>query len=177
MSYGLKGRGTRIWLVQDALDHYYILKDCWLPTTWANDVTIYHLLRDQLCEDPHFALEVRGEQYEAIFGDKDVYHVFDDPLFEEQNYPGSLKGIPTLVCWDEVQRPDRAGALVLETTAMLLGHPSDLSTSKHHKDCLHLRAAFAECGIGITWFSCAREFFNAMMGILVGTLVWLVMNY
>ncbi|KIM63736.1 hypothetical protein SCLCIDRAFT_91712, partial [Scleroderma citrinum Foug A] len=36
------------------------------------------------------------------------------------------------------------------------------------EDQLHLRAVFAECGIGIAWFSCAREFFNAMMGILVG---------
>ncbi|KAI6045517.1 hypothetical protein EDC04DRAFT_2559544, partial [Pisolithus marmoratus] len=36
------------------------------------------------------------------------------------------------------------------------------------KDHLHLRAAFTECGISITWFSCAREFFNTMMGAIVG---------
>ncbi|KAI6019086.1 hypothetical protein EDC04DRAFT_2541902, partial [Pisolithus marmoratus] len=36
------------------------------------------------------------------------------------------------------------------------------------KDCQHLRVAFLECGIGIAWFSCAREFFNAVMGIVVG---------
>ncbi|KAI6009147.1 hypothetical protein EDC04DRAFT_2906703 [Pisolithus marmoratus] len=168
MSYGLKGRGTCIWLVQDALEHYYILKDCWLPTTWANDVTIHNLLQDQLREEPHFALEVRGTGYEAIFSDKDEYHIFNDLLFEEKNYPSSLKGIPTLVCWDEVQRPDGAGALVPETTAMLLGHPFDLSASEHHEDCQHLRAAFLECGIGITWFSCVREFFNVVMGVVVG---------
>ncbi|KIM61136.1 hypothetical protein SCLCIDRAFT_95426, partial [Scleroderma citrinum Foug A] len=37
-----------------------------------------------------------------------------------------------------------------------------------YENCLHSRATLFECGIGITWFSCAREFFNVMMGALVG---------
>ncbi|KAI6043432.1 hypothetical protein EDC04DRAFT_2600107 [Pisolithus marmoratus] len=85
MSYGLKGRGTCIWFVQDALDHYYIFARL--------------LAANNSCEDPQFALEVRGKGYEAIFGDKDKYHVFNDLLFKEKNYPGSLKGIPPL-CGD-----------------------------------------------------------------------------
>lgn len=181
MSYGLKGRGTCIWLVQDALNGYYILKDCWLPTMWANDITIHQLLQDKSREDPRFSVEVRGKGYEVIFGDENQYHIFDNPLFKETSrYPGSLRGIPMLVCWDEVQRRDKVGALVLETMAMLLGYPFDLSDSEHHEDRLHLRAAFSKCGIGITWFLCAREFFNAMMGVLVGTLLcigWMVKKY
>ncbi|KAI5984101.1 hypothetical protein EDC04DRAFT_2591330 [Pisolithus marmoratus] len=53
---------------------------------------------------------------------------------------------------------------------MLLGHPplNLLPADECLEDCLHLRAAFTECGISITWFSCAREFFNAMMGAVVG---------
>ncbi|KAI6043242.1 hypothetical protein EDC04DRAFT_2542961, partial [Pisolithus marmoratus] len=36
------------------------------------------------------------------------------------------------------------------------------------EDHLHLRATFTECGISIAWFLCAREFFNTMMGEIVG---------
>lgn len=30
-AYSLQGRGTWIWLIQDSLENYYIMKDCWLP--------------------------------------------------------------------------------------------------------------------------------------------------
>jgi len=170
MAYGLKGRGTRIWLAEDAQHRYYILKDCWLPRTWANDITLHRLLQDKSREDAEFAVEVRGNDYAAIFGEEDSYHVFDNPLFEEIKYDGALNGIPTLVCWDEVQRSNGSGTPVPETTRMLLGLPPTVSIPEgaDFEDRLHLRAAFAECGIGIAWFSCAREFFNAMMGVLVG---------
>ncbi|KAI6118939.1 hypothetical protein EDD16DRAFT_1584080, partial [Pisolithus croceorrhizus] len=171
MAYGLKGRGTRIWLVKGPEDRYYILKDCWLPTSWANDVTIHHLLQDRSREDPLFALEVRSSDDEAVFGKNDEYHIFDDPLFDEPVFSATaLRGIPTLVCWDVVHRPDARGTLVPETTLMLLGYPPSplFSADARPEDRQHLRAAFAECGISITWFSCAREFFNAMMGAFVG---------
>ena len=103
MAYGLKGRGTRIWLAEDARHCYYVLKDCWLPRTWANDVTLHRLLQEKSCEDPEFAVEVRGSDYEAIFGEEDSYHIFNNPLFIEIKYDGTLNGIPTLVYWDEVQ--------------------------------------------------------------------------
>ncbi|KIM66654.1 hypothetical protein SCLCIDRAFT_110160, partial [Scleroderma citrinum Foug A] len=53
---------------------------------------------------------------------------------------------------------------------MLLSIPPEVSVPENlcYENCLHSRATFFECGIGITWFSCAREFFNAMMGALVG---------
>ncbi|KAI6097876.1 hypothetical protein F5141DRAFT_1011168, partial [Pisolithus sp. B1] len=172
MAYGLKGRGTRVWLVKGPDDRYYILKDCWLPTSQANDVTIHHLLQDRSREDPLFALEVRSSDDEAVFGEKDEYHIFDNPLFDEPVFSTTtLRGIPTLVCWDEVHRPDATGTLVPETTSLLLGHPPSshlFSADGHTEDRQHLRVAFAECGISIAWFSCAREFFNAMMGALVG---------
>ena len=123
MAYGLKGRGTRIWLAEDARHHYYILEDCWLPRTWANDVTLHRLLQEKSHEDPEFAVEVRGSDYEAIFCKEDSYHVFDNPLFEEIKYDGTLKGIPTLVYWDEVQRSNGSGTLVPDTTRILLGLP------------------------------------------------------
>ena len=164
MAYGLKGRGTRIWLVRDAKQRYIILKDCWLPRTWYNDITIHQRLQDPSREDPQFAVEVRSEEDEAIFGDEDKYHIFDNPFFDDPGCDG-LKGIPTLVYWDEVQRPDEFGALLQETTAMLLGQ---LPEADSIEDRLHLRAGFRECGIGISWFSCAREFFNAIMGTLAG---------
>ena len=103
MEYGLKGRGTRIWLAEDAHHRYYVLKDCWLPRTWANDVTLHRLLQEKSCEDPEFAVEVRGSDYKVIFGKEDSYHIFDNPLFKEIKYDGALNGIPKLVCWDEVQ--------------------------------------------------------------------------
>ena len=170
MAYGLTGRGTRIWLAEDARNRYYVLKDCWLPRTWPNDVTIHRLLQDKSREDPEFAVEVRGSNYEAIFGEEDAYHIFDNTLFEEVKYDGALNGIPTLVCWDEVQRPNGSGTLIPETTRMLLPlQPTELIPEHAmFEDRLHLRAVFGECGIGITWFSCAREFFNAMMAALVG---------
>ena len=170
MAYGLKGRGTRIWLAEDSRHRYYVLKDCWLPTTWANDVTLHRLLQDKSREDSEFAIEVRSSDDEAIFGKEDSYHIFDNTYFEEIKYDGSLNGIPTLVYWDEIHRPNGSGALVPETTRSLLPLPPTISIpqSEYFEDRLHLRAAFAECGIGITWFSCAREFFNAMMGALVG---------
>ncbi|KAI6169951.1 hypothetical protein EDD17DRAFT_1749148 [Pisolithus thermaeus] len=149
MAYGLRGRGTR-----------------------ASDVTIHHLLQDRSREDPLFALEVRSSDDEAVFGEKDEYHIFDNPLFDEPVFSTTtLRGIPTLVCWDEVHRPDATGTLVPETTSLLLGHPPSshlFSADEHTEDRQHLRVAFAECGISIAWFSCAREFFNAMMGA-VGT--------
>lgn len=36
-----------------------------------------------------------------------------------------------------------------------------------------MRATFAECEISIVWFSCAREFSNAIMGVLVGKFLYL----
>ena len=33
----------------------------------------------------------------------------------------------------------------------------------------HIRVSFKTCAIPITWFSCVQKFFNAAMGILVGT--------
>ena len=176
MAYGLKGRGTRIWLVKDPCDRYYILKDCWLPTSWPNDITIHCLLQDKSREDPLFALEVRSSDDEAIFGENDEYHIFDNPLFDEPVFSTTaLRGIPTLVCWDEVHRPDATGTLVPETTLLLLGHPPPrgFSADESPEDRQHLRAAFAECGISIAWFSCAREFFNAIMGALVGKFPYL----
>lgn len=55
-----------------------------------------------------------------IFGGEDAYHIFDNTLFEEVKYNGSLNGIPTLVCWDEVQQPNGSGILIPETTRTLL---------------------------------------------------------
>jgi len=168
MAYGLKGRGTRIWLVEDQKHHYYVLKDCWLPNGWESDATLHRLLQDESRDDLQFSVEVRSPEDEAIFGDLDVYHIFDNPVFDEPNHPGSLKGIPTLLHWDEVQRPDGSGELVPETTWMLLGLPPSVSEFKDYENRQHSRAAFLECGIGITWFCCAREFFNTMMGALSG---------
>jgi len=165
MAYGLKGRGTRIWLVRDQNGRYFILKDCWLPQGWGNDIIHHRLLQDKSRNDTQFAVDVRSNEDEVIFGDHDIYHIFDEPLFDEPNSPGSLKGIPTLLYWDEVQRRN-----VPETTWMLLGLPPNFS-KEDHENRLHSRAAFLECGIGISWFSCAREFFNAMMGALVGEFV------
>ena len=102
MAYGLKGRGTRIWLVEDQEHHYHVLKDCWLPQGWANDAILHRLLQDESHEDPQFSVEVRSPQDEGIVGDQDEYHIFDDPLFGETNYPSGLAGIPTLLYWDEV---------------------------------------------------------------------------
>ena len=72
--------------------------------------------------------------------------------------------------WDEVQQSNGSRTLVPDTTSILLGLPPTVSIPEdaQFEDRLHLRAVFAECGIGIAWFSCAREFFNAMMGVLVG---------
>ena len=103
------------------------MKDCWLPRTWANDVTLHCLLQEKSCEDPEFAVEVRGSDYEAIFGEEDSYHIFDNPLFEEITYDGALNGIPTLVYWDEVQRSNGSGTLVPDTTRILLGLPPTVS--------------------------------------------------
>ena len=164
MAHSLKGRGTRIWLAQDQQHRYCVLKDCWLPKGWENDASIHHLLQDQSRDDPQFAVEVRSPEDESIFGDQDVYHIFDDPVFDEPNYHNSLKGIPTLLYWDEVQRPDGTGELVPEMTWMLLGLPPSVLEYMDYENRQHSRAAFLECGIGITWFCCAREFFNAMMG-------------
>ena len=76
-AYSLQGRHTWIWLIQDTLENYYIMKDCWLPTLWMNDVTIHHLLQDKSCEDPMFMLDVRGHGHEAIFNSEDTYHIFE----------------------------------------------------------------------------------------------------
>ena len=168
MAYGFKGRGTHIWLVRDVRhwQRYFILKDRWLPRTWCNDISIHQRLQDPSCEDPQFAVEVRSEENELIFGDEDKYHIFDNPFSDDPGGCSGLKRIPTLMCWDEVERPgDEFGALVQETTAMLLGQPPEADSIE---DRLHLRAGFRECGIGISWFSCAREFFNAIMGALMG---------
>ena len=116
MAYGLKGRGTRIWLVEDQEHHYHVLKDCWLPQGWANNSILHRLLQNESHEDPQFSVEVRSPQDEGIVGDQDKYHIFDDPLFGETNYPSGLAGIPTLLYWDEVQCLDGAGSLVPETT-------------------------------------------------------------
>ncbi|KAI6013885.1 hypothetical protein EDC04DRAFT_2954083 [Pisolithus marmoratus] len=173
MAYGLKGWGTRIWLVKGADNRYYILKDCWLPTSWLNDITIHHLLQDKSREDPLFALDVRSSDNEAIFGEKDEYHIFDNPLFDEPIF-SILHFVESLhLCvgmWDVVHQPDAMGTLVPETTLMLLGHPplNLLPADECLEDHLHLRAAFAGYGISITWFSCAREFFITMMGAIVG---------
>ena len=58
----------------------------------------------------------------------------------------------------------------------LVQYPMTNITRTHYEDCLHVRVVFAECGIGISWFSCAHEFFNAMMGALVGTYHAMVMK-
>ena len=168
MAYGLKGRGTHIWLVEDQKHCYYVLKDCWLLTGWTNDASLHHLLQDESHDDPQFSAKVRSPEDDAIFGDQDVYHIFDDFVFDKPNYPGSLKGITTLLYWDEVQCPDGSGELVPETTWMLLGLPPSVLEYMDYENCQHSRAAFLECGIGITWFCCAREFFNVMMGALSG---------
>ncbi|KIM54100.1 hypothetical protein SCLCIDRAFT_31353 [Scleroderma citrinum Foug A] len=162
MAYSLKGRGIHIWLVRDQNSCYLILKDFWLPQGWANDIVHHWLLQDKSRNNTQFAVDVRSNEDEVIFSDQDIYHIFNEPLFNEPNSPGGLKGIPTLLYWDEVQCRN-----VPETTWMLLGLPPNFS-KEDHENCLHSRATFFECRIGISWFSCAREFFNAMMGALVG---------
>jgi len=91
-----------------------------------------------LHEDPQFTIQVRSGEDEVIFSDDDIYHIFDSPLFEEMKQPGGLKGIPTLICWDEVHHQDKTETLVPETTGMLLGNPplGSISNDKHYQDTL-----------------------------------------
>ena len=52
---------------------------------------------------------------------------------------------------------------VPDTIENLLGEISESYEPRQH-----IRVLFYTCAIPITWFSCIREFFHAVMGVLVG---------
>lgn len=122
---GLKGRGTRVLLVQeDGISKPFILKDTYHNVDWATDGDIYGLLQDQ----------GRGSGAE-------------DPLG-----PGGEQGLP--VFFSEEVAPL---APIEELVRKLC--PS----SQHKQVKRHLRVAFKTLLVGITWFSCTREFLDTFI--------------
>lgn len=158
-SCSIQGRGTRIMVIRDKFNNELILKDCWLHVGWPTDIEIHQLL-----EDPNQELKgLVDETIDAIFGWKDKYGLFWG-VFQSHNWDDkNLCGIPIFHSHEYIMWGTGNGGKVQDTIENLLGE-----ISESYEPWQHIQVSFYTCAIPITWFSCAREFFNAAMGVLVG---------
>ncbi|KAI5993338.1 hypothetical protein EDD15DRAFT_2167325, partial [Pisolithus albus] len=94
----------------------------------------------------------------------------DRQAFQEQHADGSDGWDPTSPRWDGEKYPygipiydseekiaDAEGIDSLLKSLAAVQHPPT-----------HVRTTFHICAVGITWFSCVREFFNAILGAVIG---------
>lgn len=152
-----------------------------------SDVEIHHYLKTRQplkFSDPNLfrdgVPEERLKTYEQVFGCTDIYGVLDgcQQVNDHWDYLSKPPFIPIVRASADLSHdnPDSGscgpdGRYIVnvrpDTTKNILRRipGSETLCCENRK---HLRLIFETLGVPITWFSCRREFINAMMGTVIG---------